>query len=171
MCAIIGATHVLSLVNLSDKPVDLRAGTPITAMSSLTPRQLSPSSNTAAIQHLPRNEKIGKVLNDLNFDAFKLDAPTKLKLREMIDEFIDVFAECDSDIRLTNVGFHEIDTGVSRPLRQPACRIAYGEQRNAVESEIQKLLENGVARPSTFPWASPIVILKKKDGSWRMCVD
>ena len=92
---------------------------------------------------------IRKVLNDLNFDAIKLDPPTKLKLREMIDEFIDVFAECDSDVGLTNVVFHVIHIGVSRPLRQSARRIPYGEQRNAVESEIQKLLENGVARPLT----------------------
>ena len=80
------------------------------------------------------------MLNDLNFDSIKLDAPTKLKLREMIDKFIDVFAECDSDVGLTNVVIHEIDTGFFRPLRQPARRIPYGEQRNAVESEIQKLL-------------------------------
>ena len=171
VCAIIGATHVLSVVNLSDKPVNLCAGTPIATVCSLTLKQSSPSSNPAAIQHIPRNEKICKVLNDLNFDAFKLDAPTKLKLREMIDKFIDVFAECDSDLGLTNVVFHEIDTGVSRPLRQSARRIFYGEQRNAVESEIQRLLENGVASPSTSPWASPIVMVKKKDGSWRICVD
>ena len=44
----------------------------------------------------------------------------------MIDEFIDVFSECDSDVRFMNVVFHEIDTGASRPLRQPARRIPYG---------------------------------------------
>ena len=88
----------------------------------------------------------------------------------MIDEFIDVFAECDSDVGSTNVVFHEIDTGVSRFLRQPARRIPYGEQRDAVDHEIEKLLENGVARPSTSPWTSRVVMVKK-DGSWRMYVD
>ena len=155
---------------MSDKSVYLRAGTPIAAISPVMPLATA-SSNSAALRHLPRNEKFRKVFNDLNFDTIKLDAPTKLKLREMIDEFIDVFAECDSDVGLTNVVFHEIDTGVSRPLRQFARRIPYGEQRDAVESEIEKLLENGVARPSTSPWASPVVMVKKKDGSWRMCVD
>ena len=61
--------------------------------------------------------------------------------------------------------------GDSRPLRQPARRVPYGEQSAAIESEIQKLVEADIARPSTSPWASPVVMVKKKDGSWRMCVD
>ena len=119
----------------------------------------------------PHDKKACKVLNYLNFDSIKFDAPTKLKLREIIDEFIDVFAKCDSDVGSTNVVFHEIDTGDSRPLRQPARRIPYGEQRDAVEQEIKKLSENGVARLSTSPWGSPVVMVKMKDGAWRMCVD
>ena len=89
--AIVGATNVLSVVNVSDKQINLRAGIPVAAISPVT-LQATTSSNCAAIHHLPRNDKICKVLADLNFDAIKLDAPTKLKLREMIDEFINVFA-------------------------------------------------------------------------------
>ena len=77
VCAIIGATYMLSVVNLSDAPVDLRAGTPIVAISPVTP-QATASPNSAAIKHLPRNEKIRKVLADLHCDVIKLDAPTKL---------------------------------------------------------------------------------------------
>ena len=171
VCAIVGATYVLSVVNMSDKQMYLLAGTPIAAVSSVLPQLSTTSPNSAAIHHLPRSEKIRKVLRDLHFDAIKLDAPTKMKLHEMIDEFIDVFAECDSDVGSTNVVFHEIDTGVLRFFRQPVRRIPYGEQRDAVEGEIEKLLENDVARPSTLPWVSIVVMVKKKNCSWRMCVD
>ena len=58
-----------------------------------------------------------------------------------------------------------------RPLRQPVRRLPYGEMRAAVESEIDKLVAAEIARPSTSPWASPVVMVRKKDGSWRMCVD
>ena len=75
MCAIIGATHVLSVVNVSDKPVLPRAGTPIAAISPVTP-QATAFSNSAAIKRLPSDEKIHKVLADLHFNAIKLDAPT-----------------------------------------------------------------------------------------------
>ncbi len=33
------------------------------------------------------------------------------------------------------------------------------------------MLDNGVTRPSKSPWASPIVLAKKKDRTWRFCVD
>ena len=79
VCAIVGATHVLSVVNVSDKQINFRAGTPIVAISPVTP-QATASPNSAAIKHLRRKEKIRKVLADLHFDAIKLDAPTKLKL-------------------------------------------------------------------------------------------
>ena len=66
--------------------------------------------------------------------------------------------------------FHEIETGDSRPFRQPARRVTYGEQRAAIETKIQKLVDAHIARRSTSLWASLVVMVTKTDGSWRMCV-
>ena len=52
-----------------------------------------------------------------------------------------------------------------RPYRHPPT------QKDAIESMVAELLEAGVIRPSHSPFASPIVMVKKKDNSWRMCVD
>ena len=89
----------------------------------------------------------------------------------MIAKYLDVFAESDSDVGTTNLTFYEIDTGDLRPLRQPVRRLPDGEMGTAVESEIEKLVGADIARPSASPWASPVVIIRKKDGGWRMCVD
>ena len=44
-------------------------------------------------------------------------------------------------------------------------------QQEVVRQHVEDMLQNGVVRPSTSPWASPIVLVKKKDGGTRFCVD
>ena len=43
--------------------------------------------------------------------------------------------------------------------------------RAAVEFEVDKLVSADIARESTSPWASPVVMVRKKDAGWRMCVN
>jgi len=40
-----------------------------------------------------------------------------------------------------------------------------------IKKQVQELLDKGFIRPSTSPCGSPIVLVRKKDGSWRMCID
>jgi transposase InsO family protein len=56
------------------------------------------------------------------------------------------------------------------PIRQRPYRQAL-TKRQVVETEIEKMLEQGVIRPSSSPWSSPITLTPKKDGSTRFCVD
>lgn len=52
-----------------------------------------------------------------------------------------------------------------RPYRYPHS------QKLEIESQVAKFLKTGWIQPSTSPFSSPVLLLKKKDGSWRMCVD
>ena len=61
----------------------------------------------------------------------------------------------------------EIDTGDAAPKRQSAWRMPF-----AVRQEVAKQMQdNGVIKPSRSPWASPVVLVRKRDGTHRFCVD
>ena len=65
---------------------------------------------------------------------------------------------------------HHIDTGDSQPIRmQPIRRLKANDE--VVGEEIEKPLERGMITPSKSPWASPILIVKKKDGTNRVVID
>ena len=65
---------------------------------------------------------------------------------------------------------HKIDTGNTRPIKQRAYRVS-GENKKIIEDEVRKMLEKGVIEKSTSLWASPVVIVPKKNGEKRFCID
>ncbi|KAH0641913.1 hypothetical protein KY290_033526 [Solanum tuberosum] len=58
----------------------------------------------------------------------------------------------------------------TRPISIPPYRMAPAELRE-LKSEIQELLDKGVIHPSASPWGAPVLFVKKKKGSMRMCID
>ena len=64
----------------------------------------------------------------------------------------------------------EIDTGKAQPKRQHPRRLPFIAKQE-VTRQIQTMLDAGVIQPSVSPWASPIVLVWKKDGMHRFCVD
>jgi len=64
----------------------------------------------------------------------------------------------------------EIDTGDSGPKKQPARRVPF-TARQEIARQLHSMQDQGVIHPSSSPWASPVVLVHKKDGSLRFCID
>ena len=90
-------------------------------------------------------------------------------LNDLFKEFSDVFSQREDDLGCTPLLEHTIKTH-RPPLRQP-----YRRQNPVVRqqemAQVQQMLASDVIRPSNSPWASPVVMVKKKDGSLRFCIN
>lgn len=97
-----------------------------------------------------------------------------LKQQEMISGLLakhqKVFSEHEEDYGFTDRVLHVIPTGDAAPIRERYNRIPpklYQEVRGLLNN----MLENGIIRESYSPWAAPVVLVRKKDGTLRFCVD
>ena len=94
----------------------------------------------------------------------------KAAIRALLIRFQHMFSKDDNDLGRTHLIEHEIDTGDTKPVKLPPRRMPLafaGEDLTA----LQKLKAQGTIRPSSSPWVAPLVLVHKKDGSVRPCVD
>lgn len=94
----------------------------------------------------------------------------KQKLQNLIIEYQNSFSTTSTDMGLTNLVEHKINTGNAPPIKQHPRRLPLAKM-GEVEKEIEDMLDKGVIETSNSPWSSPIVLVKKKDGSIRFCID
>ena len=92
------------------------------------------------------------------------------QVHHLLLKYDDVFSKGDHDLGRTKLVKHTIETGTATPIRQPLRRLPLG-QREEVERQVKDLLKKDAIQPSSSPWSSPVVLVSKKDGSKRLCID
>ncbi len=88
----------------------------------------------------------------------------------LLNSYQDIFATGSGELGLTSVTEHKIETQDAVPVKQLPRRLP-NALRPVVEEQISEMLEKEVIQPSNSPWASPIVLVRKNDGTWRLCID
>ncbi|KAG1946736.1 hypothetical protein F2P79_013286 [Pimephales promelas] len=99
-----------------------------------------------------------------------LDREQQTQLEAMIFKYADIFSANDYDYGRTDLVTHTIRTGDAQPIKQRAYRTS-PHMRAEIDRQVQQLLSHDVIEESCSPWASPVVLVKKKDGSYRFCID
>jgi len=102
--------------------------------------------------------------------SVQLSASDRHRFLEMLRSRLKVFATHPKKTPTTPLTSHYIDTGDHRPISVPPYRTGPA-QKQEIDKLIQEMLENGIARPSKSPYSSPVLLVRKSDGSYRFCVD
>lgn len=106
---------------------------------------------------------------EIDLKESNLNHEQKEELLSLLQNFKDVFVSNTAPLGRTSAVQHTIVTE-GPPIRQPQRRLPFS-LKTQTKTEIETMLKQGVIRPSNSPWSSPIVLVKKKDGSWRFCID
>lgn len=76
----------------------------------------------------------------------------------------------DGKLGHTDFVEHNIYTGHENPIKIPPRRLS-PKQKEIVDTELQKMLEQNIIEPTNSPWSAPVVLVTKSDGSTRFCID
>jgi hypothetical protein len=116
------------------------------------------------------DEETLKLLEKYQVKEPTLTNAQKLAVLKVLQQNDPVFAQGPTDLGLCTVGEHVIDVGDATPINTPPHAMPH-HLRPVLREELNELLDLGIIEPSNSEWAAPIVYVKKKDGSWRLCVD
>ena len=91
-------------------------------------------------------------------------------IERIIRKYKNVIALSKTKVGKTSIVKHQIDVEGNPPIAQKPYK-AIGEKAKVIEDEVNKMLKDNVIRESRSPWASPVVIVIKKSGNPRFCID
>jgi len=109
-------------------------------------------------------------LFDETVERSKLSTANQQYLAEVLRRNSLAFATGPMDIGFCDVIQHDIETGDAKPIKQAPRRPPLAA-RDEEDKQLDDMLETGIIEPSYSPWSLPVCMAKKKNGSFRFCID
>ena len=124
-------------------------------------------NNVASVNSVIQNKNC-----ETKLDLKDLDVPEQYrsKIEKLVLKNQDLFASKDSELGHTDTIKMQIDIGNSLPIKMKPYRTPI-KNREVIDKAINEMLDADVIKRSRSPWSFPVVIVDKKDGSKRFCVD
>ena len=121
--------------------------------------------------NLNSEERIDKLFSKLDLSGSEdWTEVQQKKVRDCISKHHEIFAVDDVELGRTNLVKHTIKLDNYTPFKERYQRIP-PHQYEEVKRHLAEMLEVGAIRRSNSPWASAVVLVRKKDGSLRFCID
>ena len=140
---------------------------------TLAHAQVVPGSDISSIWE-PDTEDICSVEQvadiEVDIENDNVTETDRLALVKFLEGNRHVFAKNKSELGFSSIITHTIDTQGAKAVTQRFYRTS-PEKRAEIDRQVEENLELGLVEPSTSEWRSPVVLVKKADGGWRLCCD
>lgn len=158
------------VLNPTDKPIMLKRKAPVGVLApvnAITQSNINkPVQQTVSLVEMKRALDAKKI----SFEGTAMQGKDLEALIKLLYNNIDLFATSLSEMPGTDVMLHRIDTGNSPPIRKRAYRHAPADKIE-IAKQVEEMAKAGIIEESDTPWSSPVLLVSKKDGSKRFCVD
>ena len=153
------------LINTGDQKIALSEGTELATVEEVEVR--SPPVEDVMNENRVKEKLIEEMMEKIDEIVSDKD---KQEMERLLYEYSDAFSFSDADIGHATACKHNIDVAEAPPARQRLRRQPPAHQA-AVDKHVQSMLEQGIIEPAQSPWAANLVMVLKKTGEYRCCVD
>lgn len=154
--------YPVRVANLGDSPIHLNKNMLLCKAEPLEIRDW-PVKTT-------EDKEINGPISENDFDLQHLTEEERIKVLELIERFRDVFARDSYGLQGTDLLEHEIHLTDSVPVRESRRYVPH-HLRGILKEQIAELLESEIITPSKSAYGSPIVLIRKRDNTYRFCID
>ena len=153
------------MANLTDKPKRIK---PHTEVGICEPVQVEAArEDNQVLMHKDMPSHLQGLIDRC---GGHLSTEQRLSAEALLLKHADVFSSGNNDLGCTQLTEHHINTGSHRPVKTPPRRLPVPKRAEA-EKAVQEMADHGLIEKCASPWSSALVLVKKKDGSLRCCVD
>lgn len=159
---------VLAALNTTNEAILLAEGTTIASVADHAPASVVsgdvPPSSQNLFGPLGNNSALASTISQ------DLTPNQRKSLLDVLTKHQASFDAHSCSLPQTSAAEHRIKTDGSAVIRRRPYRVSSSE-RKIIEDNVADMLKRNIIRPSTSSWSSPVVLVEKKDGSVRFCVD
>ena len=166
----------VALMNLSNSPVTLNKGSVVAVVKAanvvppmLAPKKEEGKDNMQMLEKTP--EQLDKLFSNLDLSGMQSwSVEQQREMREVFEDYHHLFALEDMELGKTDLVKHVIRLDNDKPFRDRYRRITL-HQYEEVKKHLKEMVKIGAVRKSQSPWVSTVVLVRKKTGELRFCID